>query len=261
MSELTDHIKRLEKLVDALKRVDKAAPDEGETLSLIDGALSALGSLEVQLINQSVLNLQAVVGNAVEKLLAERRQDLEHSARAASLPYRRLSKSDRVALFEVNYSNKKVKLTLGSEELTSFEEISGSKILQRINVELERLDASLLPRAQFFRVLKTSINLARSHGKVSEGKVKIRDLFPYIAAARQVTSDAFCKRPSAKSYVEYSLAMLAFELSRFGEHDQGWACDGERICNQGPAMSTQHEALMLPDTLGNPVQVLWVWIA
>jgi hypothetical protein len=103
--------------------------------------------------------------------------------------------------------------------------------------------------------------MARADGKMSDNKVKIRDLFSFIAVARQLTSEAFRKRPSAKSYVDYTIAMLAYELNRFGEHEQGWACGSERIFNQGPAMSNQSEAVMLPDTTGNPVQVFWVWIA
>ncbi len=261
MSELTGHVKQLEKVVEALKKVDKAPSSEGDVLNLLTAALSALDGLEVSLARQAVVDRQALAREAVEQQVATRRQDLEHAARAAGLTYRRLSKSDKVAAFGVDYSNRKVKLTVGSEELMSFEETSGSKVLERIVAERDRLNAGLLPREQFFRVLKSAFAMARADGKVSDGKAKIRDLFPYIAVARQLTSDAFRKRPSAKAYVDYSMAMLAYELSRFGEHEQGWACGGERISNQGPAMATQHEAVMLPDTAGNPVQVLWVWIA
>ena len=261
MSELTGHVKQLEKVVAALKKADKAPSSDGDTLNLLTGALSALDGLDVPLARRAVVDRQAHVRDSLEQQVAVRRQDLERGARAAGLPYRRLSKSDKVAAFGVDYSNRKVKLTVGSEELLSFEETSGSKVLERIVAEQGRLNAAMLPREQFFRVLKAAFALARADGKVSDGKAKIRELFPYIAVARQLTSDAFRKKPSAKSYVDYSMAMLAYELSRFGEHEQGWACGGERISNQGPAMATQHEAVVLPDTGGNPVQVLWVWIA
>lgn len=261
MSELTGHIKQFEKLVETLKKVDRAAAGDGDAFTLIDGALSALGALDLQPAKQVVLDRQSSFRQAVEQQLSNRRQDLENSAREAGLTYRRSSKSDRVSVFGVDYSNRKVKLTIGSEELTSFEEINGSKVVQRITAELARLNDSLLSRDQFFKVMKASFALARSDGKVSDGKAKIRELFPYIAVSRQLTSDAFRRKPSAKSYVDYSLAMFAYELSRFGEHEQGWAYGGERIFNQGPAMSTQHEAVVLPDAIGNPVQVLWVWIA
>ena len=261
MSELTDHLKQLEKVVEALRKADKASSSDGDTLNLLTGALSALDGLDISLARQAVVGQQALAREAQEQQVAARRQDLEHGARAAGLPYRRLSKSDKVAAFGVDYSNRKVKLTVGSEELTSFEEASGSKVLERIVAELQRLNAALLPREQFFRVLKAAISMVRADGKTSDGKVKIREFFPYIAVARQLSSDTFRKKPSAKSYVDYSMAMFAYELSRFGEHEQGWTCGDERIFNQGPAMSTQHEAVMLPDTTGNPVQVLWVWIA
>lgn len=261
MSELTGFVKQLEKVVDALKKADKAPPSEGDTLHLLSSALSALDGLDILVARQSVLDRQALVREALEQQVAARRQDLEHAARAAGLPFRRLSASDKVGAFGVEYSNRKVKLTVGSEELISFEETSGSKVLERVVAERDRLNAALLPREKFFKVLKAAFAMARTDGKISDGKAKIRELFPYIAVARQLTSDAFRKKPSAKAYVDYSLAMLAFELSKFGEHDQGWACGGERISNQGPAMSTQHEAVVLPDATGNPVQVLWVWIA
>lgn len=261
MSELTGHLKQLEKLVDALKKADKAPASQTETLQLLSGALSDIDGLDLARTRQLILDRQAVVREALEQQVAARRQELEHAAREAGLPYRRLSASDRVGPFGVDYSSRKVKLNVGSEELIAFEETSGQKVLERIVAEQDRLNAALLPREKFFKVLKTAFAMARADGKIADGKAKIKELFPYIAVARQLTSDAFRKKPSAKSYVDYSLAMLAYELSKFGESEQGWACGGERLSNQGPAMSTQHEAVVLPDATGNPVQVLWVWIA
>lgn len=261
MSELTGHVKSFEKAVDALKKADKAPATDGDALNLLSSALSALDGLDLAHARQAILDRQTVVREALEQQLATRRQDLEHAAREAGLTFRRLSASDRVGPFGVDYSSRKVKLSVGSEELTAFEEISGSKVLERIVAEQDRLTAALLPRDKFFKVLKTAIAMARADGKVAEGKTKIKELFPYIAVARQLTSDAFRKKPSAKSYVDYSLAMLAYELSKFGEGEEGWACGDERLSNQGPSMSTQHEAVVLPDATGNPVQVLWVWIS
>lgn len=261
MSELTGYVKQIEKLADALKKAEKATASESEAVSLLAGALSALDGLDVTRARQAIVERQTLVRESLEQQVAARRQELEHAARAAGLPFRRLSASDRVGSFSVDYSSRKVKLSIGSEELVTLDETSGSKVLERIVAEQDRLNASLIPRERFFKVLKTAFAMARADGKVSDGKVKIKELFPYIAVARQLTSDAFRKKPSAKSYLDYSLAMLAYELSKFGDSDQGWACGSERLSNQGPAMSTQHEAVVLPDATGNPVQVLWVWIA
>jgi hypothetical protein len=261
MSELTGHVKQLEKLVDALKKADKVSASESDTLGLLASALSSLDGFDVSRARQAILERQTLVREALEQQISARRQELEQAARAAGLPFRRLSASDRVGSFSVDYSSRKVKLSVGSEELVTFDETSGSKVLERIVAEQDRLNALLIPRERFFKVLKTAFAMARADGKVSDGKAKIKELFPYIAVARQLTSDAFRKKPSAKSYLDYSLAMLAYELSKFGDSEQGWACGSERLSNQGPAMSTQQEAVVLPDATGNPVQVLWVWIA
>jgi len=261
MPELQVHIKQFEKVGNALKAADKSQSADGETLHLLEAALNALRGVEVERVRQTVLGLQDSIRAAIDEQLASRRQEVENGARLAGLPYRRLVSADKVGVFLVEYPGREVRLSVGSEKLVSFEEPSGAKVIQRIVVETARLNAALLPREQFFGVFKAALAVARFDGKVSEGKVKIKDLFPYIAAARQLTSAEFRKKPSSKSYVDYTLAMLGYELSRFGDHDEGWACGGERIFNQGPSMSTQQEAVMLPDTTGNPVQVLWVSVA
>lgn len=261
MSQLIGHIKQFQKLVNAFKKADKAQGSEDDELKLLAGALNALDALDVAQARQGVVDRQILLNEVIKNQLAARRQELENAARASGVSFRRLSTSDRVGPFGVEYSNRKVRLSIGSEELIAFDEISGSKVFQRIVAEQNRLNSALLPREKFFEVMKKAFAMARIDGKVSDGKTKIRDLFPYIAAARQLTSDAFRKKPSAKSYIDYSLAMLAYELSKFGEHEQGWAYGAERLSNQGPSMSTQQEAVVLPDSIGNPVQVLWVWIA
>jgi len=261
MSDLSAHIKQLEKMVDALKKADKAPLSEGDALSMLATALSSFDRFEVSQVRQAILARQTSVQEALEREVASRRHDLEQAARVAGLSVRRFSDYDKIDAFGVHYKGRKVKLKIGNEELIDFEETSGSKLFQRIVAERDQLNRMLLPREKFFGVMKTALAMARAEGKVVDGKVKIRELFPYIASARQLASESFRKRPSAKSFVDYTLAMIAFELSKFGDNEQGWACSGERLYNQGPSMANQHEAVVLPDASGNPVQVLWVWIA
>ena len=161
MSELTGHLKQLEKLVDALKKADKAPASQTETLQLLSGALSDIDGLDLARTRQLILDRQAVVREALEQQVAARRQELEHAAREAGLPYRRLSASDRVGPFGVDYSSRKVKLNVGSEELVAFEETSGPKVLERIVAEQDRLNAALLPREKFFKVRISAIVDAR----------------------------------------------------------------------------------------------------
>ena len=94
MSELTGHVKQLEKVVEALKKVDKATSSEGDVLNLLTAALSALDGLDVPLARQAVVDLQALAREAVEQQVATRRQDLEHAARAAGLTYRKRGQAD-----------------------------------------------------------------------------------------------------------------------------------------------------------------------
>ena len=99
-------------------------------------------------------------------------------------------------------------------------------------------------------------------GKVQSGKTKVHDLFTYLVLTRQlVQSDVFRKKPIQKNFTEYSKAMMAFEFFKFGDHQDGWTFGSERLCNQGPNMATQSEALVLPDTGGSTTQILWLWVA
>ncbi len=261
MAELKDHVKQFEKAVEALRKADKASGSEAERLALIEAARAALGTVDLSATQQFLSDAEGEMRRRVQEQLSQRRQGLDTKARELGLVHRRLSDVDKVGAFTLKYSNRKVRIFVGDEELTSFEEVDGTKVVERVVEETVRLDAMLLPRDRFFRVLKTAIAAAKVNGKVSEGRIKVRDLFPYVAATRQLASDSFRKKPSAKSFIDYSLAMLAYELHRFGASDQGWTCGTERLANQGPAMATQHEALVLPDASGNPVQVLWLWVA
>lgn len=263
MSEFKSDLKLLEQAVAALRKADKASTADDERLGLVRSAKSALEEIDLNAAKGRLKSLEDELRGRVEARLASRRQDLEAKAREVGLQYRRLSSKDKVGVFELAYANYKVQLFVGSERLMTIEEVDGTRIAERVVDEQRRLDEMLLPRDRFFRVLKSAMAMARVDGKAAaDGKVKVRELFPYVAAARQLASDSFRKRPSAKAYVDYSVAMLAYELHKFGAHkEQGWTCDGERLSNQGPAMSTQQEAISLPDSAGNPVQVLWLWIA
>jgi hypothetical protein len=231
-------------------------------LKLLAEALDALKAVETKSALDLLARKLSEVEAQFEKVLAERRQTLELAARDAQLTHRRLSNIDKVGLFELSYSKAKVIVKIGSEMLTTIEEANGKKLVDRLVLEQKALEESVLPRDRFFKALKLAIALADSDGKVESGKVKVHDLFAYLVLSRQlVQSDVFRKRPTQKNFTDYSKAMMAFEFLRFGEHQDGWTCGTERLCNQGPNMATQSEALMLPDTGGSTKQILWLWVA
>ncbi|MEI6761309.1 MAG: hypothetical protein WCO22_12780 [Betaproteobacteria bacterium] len=254
--------KSIDKVRTALKALDQNKRSLADEFSLLTDAIEVLNTLDTKSVIDQLQQRLSNVKLLFEQQLANRRQTLEIAARDARLTHRRLSSVDKVGLFEVGYSNAKVTVKIGSENLTTFEEVDGKKLVERLTLEQKNLEESALPRDRFFKALKLAIALAGSDGKVQSGKTKVHDLFTYLVLTRQlVQSDVFRKKPIQKNFTEYSKAMMAFEFFKFGDHQDGWTFGSERLCNQGPNMATQSEALVLPDTGGSTTQILWLWVA
>jgi hypothetical protein len=261
MAELKDCIKQIDKLSRALKAADKLDGAGIAEFDALEKALAACKTFDRSSIESLLSRKLDELRRSVDASLESRRQALEHAAVGGELAFRRLGSYDRVGPFKIEYSKRTVTISIGSEALTSVEEIDGQKLFEKIASEAALLNALVLPRESFFRVVKVAFAAAKADGRLSDGKAKVRELFPYIVVARQLASDSFKKKPNAKQFADYSLAEFAFELHKFGEHAQGWICAGERLCNQGPNMATQREAVVLPDAGGNTVQLLWLWTA
>jgi len=254
--------KQFEKARLTLKALEQNKEGLDVELKLLSDAHDALKSIDINSSLRFLAESLSIGKIQLENLLAQRRQALENSAREANIAYRRLSTTDKVGLFELTYSKSKVIVKVGSEILCTLEEVDGKKLLDRLVLEKNELEKNRLTRENFFKAMKLAIALAYADGKVQNGKVKVHDLFTYLVLTRQlVQSDVFRKKPTQKSFSDYSKAMLIFELFKFGEHEDGWILGSERLSNQGPNMATQSEALMLPDTGGSIVQILWLWVA
>lgn len=254
--------KSIDRVRSALKALEQSKGNVADEFNLLADAIDVLKTLDTKSVIDQLQQRLSEVEVLFEQQLVERRQTLEIAARDARFTYRRLSSVDKVGLFEVSYSKVKVTVKIGSEMLTTFEEVDGKKLVERLKLEQKNLEESALPRDGFFKALKLAIALAGSDGKVQSGKTKVHDLFTYLVLTRQlVQSDVFRKKPIQKNFTDYSKAMMAFEFFRFGDHQDGWTFGSERLCNQGPNMATQSEALLLPDTGGSTTQILWLWVA
>ena len=260
MDQLSELIKSAEKLVKALKEVQKPTSLEFSELTSIEKAVSALGAYRHADVGALLDIRKDEVKKAIAAKIELRRQDLESAARGGALTFRRFDTYDRLLPFKVEYRKTSVSVFVGSEELFKTEEIDGRVLYKRICEEYEQLIQGCLPRDRFLHAITVAFGAAKADGRVADGKVKVRDLFPYFVMARQLASDTFKKKPTAKNFSEFSLAAFAFELYKFGDHTDGWTFGDRRLCNLGPNMATQHEALVLPDAGGNPTQILWLWM-
>jgi hypothetical protein len=258
MTDFKEPIKRLNRLLDALREADKASGDPQARQVALEAALKALTALQEMALNEALASESGEAARAVSGLIDQRRYAVAEAARAAGWTVTRLGERDRVGDFYVHYSKSKVRLLVGSEELTTSTEADGKKLFALIQDELRKLESAVLPRSDFFGVLRIALSMAKADGRGSNGRVNIRELFPYIAVSRQLAFESFRKKPVAKNFADYSMPLLALELHRFGDSEEGWHYGEYRISNQPPNMATQHEALQLPGASG--AQVLGIGI-
>jgi len=258
MSISKDHTKALQRLVDALREADKASGDPLISKAAIEAAQKAVAGIDLDAINSDLEAIKRQIDQEIDRLVFERRMALAEAAREAGWPYTRIGEQDRVGEFCVQYAKTKVKILIGTEELTTTTEPDGRKLFGLLWQELRKAEASMLTRGAFFNSLRIALAMAKADGKSNNGKVKIRELFPYVAGARQLANEDFRKKPLAKNFADYSMALLALELYRFGESPEGWHYGEERLVNQPPNMATQSEAMLLPGSSGS--QVLWLGI-
>lgn len=262
-------------LLDVSKALDRARKAIGplvtgktssasDRIAALDKTIDALQLMEsyrvFSVLNRERSNLQ----RGLEEALKNRREQLVKSAKESGTPIKRLKEYDFVAGFRVDYSKERVKLSLGSESLTTFDEPDGAGLFTRLKEERSKLEMLPFNREDFIEAMKDAIHLAQRQGKDREGKVPIRVLHPLFVLARQSRNEDFLRRPVPKSFSEYSMARFVFDLARFGL--EGWRTKGgERLCNQAPNMASiaKRATVTLPkldgDGSGGP-QLGAVWI-
>lgn len=213
----------LSAVIGALDRARKAlaptmktmTPNQAMSLAPLDKAITALRPISK--IFSDLEQHRIELDREHQAKLANRREDLLRTARDAQWSVRRVGAYDFVGCFQVNYSNDRVTLRIGSEELTSFDEVDGNELFTRLRDERGKLDESLFVRSDFFRSIKGAIDLARSQNRDRDGKVPVRLLYPFVVLTRHSLDNVFVKRPLQKFFTEYSMAQFVYDLARFGK--------------------------------------------
>lgn len=257
-------IKTLDKARKAAGALTKAKnPGLTEALLLVEKTIDALRAVRLDDLLQCLDQQRTELNRLADQALARRREELLHAAEAAGWQTRRMQDYDHVDCFRVNYKRARVTLQLGSEAWDAFGEADGQKVFVRIQEARSELDGFPFDRDAFFTMVKDAICLAKLQGLDRDGKVPIRKLYPLLVLVRQSHDEAFMKRPSIRSFREYSICQFIYDLARFGK--KGWSVKaGERLASQTPNMGTiaKGEAVTLPvlGETGHGTQVAALWI-
>ena len=175
---------------------------------------------------------------------------------------KRLTNSDIVGCFRIEYKATRATIHLGSERLGAFDEADGTRLFARIEEAKTGLDDFPFEREGFFRSLKEAVALAKAQGQARDGKVPIRGLYPLVVLVRQSQDERFFKQPEQTFFRNYSMAQFVYDLARFGK--DGWIMQGERLSTQTPNMASiqRGATVRLPplDGSGNSQQLGMVWI-
>jgi len=247
--DLNRYLKELQRLSTVLKRLQapKKPPADHVLADLLSEAIAAEEALNLGDLRPTLEQQAEDVRKRLETALEHRRESLLISARDAGLAQKRFGDFDRVDLFKVSYRGKKVILEIGSEPVVEFEAADGAQILQSIQEQLAILKAQPFSRDEFFRSLRSAIRLARERGKDREGWVPVRLAYLYVALLRNLEFDDFVKKPSARSFRNYTSGQFVFDLARFGQDD--WSCGDETLRAESPNMATVSagKAMTLPN--------------
>ena len=252
LETLPDTLKVLDRDFRAFGKARKALaplskPNEtssAEVMSALTKAISTLRTIKLEGVLSELDRQHAALTLRRDEAFKRRREDLARSAKAAGWAVRRLRHYDFVGCFQVNYKQERVTLRVGSEVLTTLDEVDGVALFSHLQKEKERLDGFPFSRLDFFHSLKDAIRLARVLERDRDGKVPIRTLYPLLVLIRQSRNERFVAHPFLKSFTEYPQSQFVYDLARFGR--EGWKTDrGERLCNQPPNMASIDKGLTM----------------
>ena len=252
LETLPDTLKVLDRDFRALGKARKALaplskPNEASTtevVSVLSKAISTLRAIKLESVLLDLDRQHAALIQHRDEAFKRRRDDLARSAKGADWAVKRLRHYDFIGCFQVNYKQERVTLRVGSEVLTTFNEVDGVTLFSHLQEAKKRLDGFPFSRSEFFHSLKDAIRLARLLERDRDGKVPIRMLYPLLVLIRQSRNERFVERPVLKSFTEYPISQFIYDLARFGR--EGWKTDrGERLCNQPPNMASIDKGLTM----------------
>ena len=252
LKTLPDTLKVLDRDFRAFGKARKALaplskPNEASTtevMSALSKAISTLRAIKLESVLLDLDRQHAALIQHRDEAFKRRRDDLARSAKGADWAVKRLRQYDFIGCFQVNYKQERITLRVGSEVLTTFNEVDGVTLFSHLQEEKERLDGFPFSRPDFFHSLKDAIRLARVLERDRDGKVPIRTLHPLLVLIRQSRNERFVAHPVLKSFTEYPISQFVFDLARFGR--EGWKTErGERLCNQPPNMASIDKGLTM----------------
>ena len=235
--------------VDELQRLLKEAPryarplgklgdlPQGGQIRALDRALRELRKLDFATALSNLESYVTQLKDARAEALRNRREELQRRAKKFDWPHKRLKEYDFVGCFEVRYREERVTLRLGSETLTTFDEVDGGKLFSRIEQEKRRLDDFPFNREDFFKLLEDAIQLAHARKEGHDGNVPIRVLYPIVVIVRNLDDQHFVKKPGENTFKPYPMVQFIYDFARFGR--DGWGTDGgRRLRSQTPNMAS-----------------------
>lgn len=238
-TSLKDAPKALDKACKALKAVVAVKPETTlkDALALQNKAIAAIQAIGLEDVLRILKQERDELALSRDDAFKCRREKLLRSAEKAGWTIKRLKNYDYVGCFRVNYKKERVTVLLGSEPLSTVDEVDGERLFAHLQSKRKNLDEFPFERLNFFQSMKEALTLARAQGQDQDGKVPIRKLYPRMVIVRQSQNEHFLKSPGSKSFTDYPMAQFLYDLARFGQ--EGWKVDGGwRLSSQTPNMAS-----------------------
>ncbi|TVS20864.1 MAG: hypothetical protein EA424_01800 [Planctomycetaceae bacterium] len=156
-----------------------------ESVGALKKAIAALESCDFDGLRYELAESLVEAERHASEELEHRREDLLSSVKRDRMPFKRFSDYDRVGPFKVSYKGTKVRLDVGSETVAEVVENDGGRLFTTIKEWMNRLERSDFSREELFEWLKDAFRMAKGRGQGQDGRVPIKQLYPFVVLARQ----------------------------------------------------------------------------
>ena len=158
-------LEKARKTLAPLSKPNQASPTE--VISTLAKATSTLRTLKLDSVLSALDRQHAELTRRQDEAFERRREDLARSAKVAGRAVRRLRHYDFVGCFQVNYKQERITLRVGSEVLTTFNEVDGMTLFSHLQEEKKRLDGFPFSRPDFLSLLEGRHPSCKTAGKRS----------------------------------------------------------------------------------------------